>query len=152
MFSLHELNVFLRGGWRRDLRSLLTTYFLAFSRKIHEFQHFVSGLAEVFPPRQILKNNFANCRQKARQSRTSGRRTVRAVCAAYRHSPLSGIDQRHPQRHCQATAGRRTRRASRELPLSINSRQSRLTDMARSTRNRQLFSCRGRLCRATSCL
>ena len=103
-----------------------------------------------FLPGIIPKNNFANCRQKARQSRTSGRRTVCAVCAVYRHSPLYGIDQGHRQRYCQAMAGRRNRRASRELPLS--SRQSRLTDMARSTGNRQLFSCHGRLCRATSCL
>ena len=35
MFSLHELNVFFGGDWRRDLRSLLTTYFFAFSRKIY---------------------------------------------------------------------------------------------------------------------
>ena len=49
------------------------------------------------------------------------------MCAAYRHSPLYGIDQGHPQPHSQAMAGRRKRRESRELRLS--SRQSRLTDV-----------------------
>ena len=47
--------------------------------------------------------------------------------AAYRPSPLYGINQGHPQPHSQAMTGRRKRRESRELPLS--SRQGRPTDV-----------------------
>ena len=124
-------------------------FFSRFYGKFTNFSILFRVLLIFFLLSKIPKHNFANCRQKARQCRTSGRRTVLTVCAAYCHSALYGIDQGHPQRHCQAMAGRRKRRASRELPSS--SRQSRLTDMTRSTRNGQLFSCRGRLCRATNC-
>ena len=74
--------------------SLLTVFFFAFSRKFHELQHFMSRFAEFFPPRgdKKLKNYFANCRQKARHSRTSGRHTV--MSRVRRVSPLPTVRDR----------------------------------------------------------
>ena len=70
-----------------------------------------------FSPRQNTEKLIREVQTKARQSRPSGRRTVRAVCAANRQSPLYGIDQGHPQPDSQAMASRRKHHESRELPF-----------------------------------
>ena len=95
-------------------------------------QYYRSRFAHCFPPRQSTETIIREWHAKARQRRTSGRRTVQTVCAAYRHSPLYGIDQGHPQLHFQSMAVRRKRRKSREITLS--SRQSRLTDVGEINR------------------
>ena len=127
----HEINCRDNSNYQliTTRRVVMSFFFFAFPWKFHELQHFVSRFAVFFPPPEgtIPKKIIRELQTKARQSKTWGRRTVWAVCAAYRHSPLYGTDQGHPQPHSQAMAGCRKRRESRELPLS--SRQSRLTDV-----------------------
>lgn len=63
--------------------------------------------------------SFPKSQEKSHLRRTSGRRTVRAVCAV---SPLYRTDQGCPQGHSQALVGRRKRRAPRELCSSSRQR------------------------------
>ena len=71
---------------------------------------------------KCLNNNFVNRSEKNDKAiRRGGARCE--PCPPYRHSSPYGIDQGHLQSHSPAMAGRRTRRASRELSLS--SRQTR---------------------------
>ena len=108
----------------------------------------MSRIAEFFPARQNTAKIIRELQTKARQSRTWGRRTVWAVCGAYRHSPMYGIDQGHPQPYSQAMAGRRKCRGSRELALS--SRQSRLTDVGKiNSKSRAIVLSRTALSRGT---
>ena len=94
-------------------------------------------VSPIFSSAKYLKNTFANRRET--NDKAAHRAGARCEpCAPHRHSPLYGIDQGHPQPHSQAMAGRRKRRARREL--SSSSRQSRLTDIVESNTKSRAIS------------
>ena len=107
------------------------TFFLRFE-EISRIPAFFFAFRRIFSaPAKYLKDNFPYVSRKSPASsqnigQAHGVSRVHRVatwhCTRYR------IDQSHPQGHAQAVAGRRKRRAQRELYAS--SRQSRFTDMA----------------------
>ena len=97
------------------LGSLLTVFCFAFSWKFNELQLFMSRFADFFPPRQNTEKLNSRIADKSPTKQNIGQ--AHGMSRVHRVSPppLYGIDQGHPQRHSQAMAGRRKRRASRDL-------------------------------------
>ena len=102
------------------------SFFFAFSRKIHEFQHFVLRFAQFFPPRQNTAKKIAKCRQKPDKAEHR---------AGARYEPCA-------PRIATPTVRDRPGPSPASFPGHGWSQKA-----PRITR-----SCRGRLCRATSCL
>ena len=77
-----------RNHCLKYLGSLLTTFFFAFSRKIHEFQHFLSCFAEFFPPRQITLKIISRIADKSPTKQNIGQRPWLVAKSAVHHESL----------------------------------------------------------------